>query len=75
MEETLDAFAGLIKQGKVRAIGASNYTAERLTQALEISRRLGLPRYECLQPHYNLSRITHRIIDKRASGSRQVAAE
>ena len=54
LEETLDAFAGLIKQGKVRAIGASNYTAERLTQALETSRRLGLPRYECLQPHYNL---------------------
>ena len=54
LEETLDAFAGLIKQGKVRAIGASNYSAERLTQALEISRRLGLPRYECLQPHYNL---------------------
>lgn len=54
LEETLDAFAGLIKQGKVRALGASNYSAERLTQALEISRRLGLPRYECLQPHYNL---------------------
>jgi aryl-alcohol dehydrogenase-like predicted oxidoreductase len=54
LEETLDAFAGLIKQGKVRAIGASNYTAERFTQALAISRRLGLPRYECLQPHYNL---------------------
>jgi aryl-alcohol dehydrogenase-like predicted oxidoreductase len=54
LEETLETFADLIKQGKVRAIGASNYTAERLTQALEISRRLGLPRYECLQPHYNL---------------------
>jgi aryl-alcohol dehydrogenase-like predicted oxidoreductase len=54
LEETFDAFAGLIEQGKVRAIGASNYTAERLTQALEISRRLSLPRYECLQPHYNL---------------------
>jgi aryl-alcohol dehydrogenase-like predicted oxidoreductase len=54
LEETLDAFAGLIKQGKVRALGASNYNAERLTQALETSRRLGLLRYECLQPHYNL---------------------
>jgi len=54
LEETLEAFAGLIKQGKVRAIGASNYAADRLTQALEISRRLGLPRFECLQPHYNL---------------------
>lgn len=54
LEETLEAFANLIKQGKVRAIGASNYSAERLTQALEISRKCGLPRYECLQPHYNL---------------------
>ena len=54
LEETLEAFAGLIKQGKVRAIGASNYSAARLAQALEISRRLGLPRYESLQPHYNL---------------------
>ena len=54
LEETLEAFANLIKQGKVRAIGASNYGAERLTQALEISRKCGLPRYECLQPHYNL---------------------
>jgi aryl-alcohol dehydrogenase-like predicted oxidoreductase len=58
LEETLDAFASLIKQGKVRAIGASNYTADRLTQALETSRRLGLPRYECLQPHYNLCERT-----------------
>jgi aryl-alcohol dehydrogenase-like predicted oxidoreductase len=54
LEETLGAFAHLIKQGKVRAIGASNYNAERLSQALELSRQLGLPRYECLQPHYNL---------------------
>lgn len=54
LEDTLDAFATLIKQGKVRAIGASNYTAERLTLALETSQRLGLPRFECLQPHYNL---------------------
>lgn len=54
LHETLDAFAHLIKQGKVRAIGASNYSAARLTQALEISRQNGLPRYECLQPHYNL---------------------
>lgn len=54
LEETLDAFASLMKQGKIRAIGASNYSAERLAQALEISQRLGLPRYECLQPHFNL---------------------
>jgi aryl-alcohol dehydrogenase-like predicted oxidoreductase len=54
LEETLQAFAGLIKQGKVRAIGASNYTVPRLAAALETSARLGLPRYETLQPLYNL---------------------
>ncbi|HET9147441.1 MAG TPA: aldo/keto reductase [Acetobacteraceae bacterium] len=54
LEETLEAFAALIKAGKVRAIGASNYTAPRLREALETSRRLGLPRYESLQPQYNL---------------------
>lgn len=54
LEETLEAFAGLIQQGKVRAIGASNYEAPRLAQALDTSRRLGLPRYEVLQPLYNL---------------------
>ncbi len=54
LEETLIAFAKLIEQGKVRAIGASNYTAARLKEALETSARLGLPRYESLQPHYNL---------------------
>ena len=53
-EETAQAFADLIKAGKVRAIGASNFTAARLKSALEVSRRLGLPRYESLQPHYNL---------------------
>jgi aryl-alcohol dehydrogenase-like predicted oxidoreductase len=54
LEETLGAFARLIEQGKVRAIGASNYTAPRLREALETSTRLGLPRFESLQPHYNL---------------------
>lgn len=54
LEETLSAFAQLIQQGKVRAIGASNYTAERLAQALEVSEQNGLPRYESLQPLYNL---------------------
>jgi aryl-alcohol dehydrogenase-like predicted oxidoreductase len=54
LEETLSAFAELIKEGKVRAIGASNYTARRLKEALETSARFGLPRYESLQPHYNL---------------------
>ena len=54
LEETLDAFAQLIQQGKVKAIGASNYSAERLSQALDVSERHGYPRYESLQPQYNL---------------------
>ncbi|SFM39251.1 aldo/keto reductase [Variovorax sp. OV329] len=54
LEDTLGAFGELIKVGKVRAIGASNYSAPRLAQALAVSRREGLPRYECLQPLYNL---------------------
>jgi aryl-alcohol dehydrogenase-like predicted oxidoreductase len=54
LEETLGAYDQLIKQGKVRAIGASNYTGARLTEALSVSKQHGLPRYECLQPHYNL---------------------
>jgi aryl-alcohol dehydrogenase-like predicted oxidoreductase len=54
LEETLGTYASLIEQGKVRAIGASNYTAPRLKQALKTSAKLGLPRYEALQPHYNL---------------------
>ncbi|MGA3341421.1 MAG: aldo/keto reductase [Methylocella sp.] len=53
-EETLEAFASLIQSGKVRAIGASNYSAPRLTEALKIARAQGLPLYGCLQPHYNL---------------------
>ena len=57
-EETLAAYSTLIRAGKVRAIGASNLTAARLTQALEVSAKTGLPRYECLQPHYNLSERT-----------------
>jgi len=54
LEETLAAYADLIREGKVRAIGASNYTGPRLAHALETSRRLGVPRYESLQPQYNL---------------------
>ena len=55
LEETLGAFAELIKEGKVRAIGASNYTAPRLAlRARRRAQRLGLPRYESLQPLYNL---------------------
>jgi aryl-alcohol dehydrogenase-like predicted oxidoreductase len=53
-EETLEAYDQLIREGKVRAIGASNYSAERLRQALEVSEKAGLPRYESLQPEYSL---------------------
>ena len=53
-EETLDAFDGLVRAGKVRALGASNFSAERLRSALEISARDGLASYVALQPHYNL---------------------
>ena len=54
LQEILSAYQTLIKQGKVRAIGASNHTAARLSEALTISRDSGLPRYEVLQPEYNL---------------------
>jgi aryl-alcohol dehydrogenase-like predicted oxidoreductase len=54
IEETLGAYQKLIAQGKVRAIGASNFTAARVTESLEASRKHGLPRYEALQPEYNL---------------------
>ena len=54
LDETLDAHAELIEAGKVRAIGASNYSAERLEAALAHERGAGLPRYETLQPYYNL---------------------
>lgn len=54
MEETLGAHQRLIEQGKVRNIGASNFTAARLAEALKVSRNGGLPQYQVLQPHYNL---------------------
>jgi aryl-alcohol dehydrogenase-like predicted oxidoreductase len=54
MEETLDAFARLIDAGKVRVIGASNFSAARFADALAVSKQHGLPRYETLQPEYNL---------------------
>jgi aryl-alcohol dehydrogenase-like predicted oxidoreductase len=54
MEETLGAFARLIEAGKVRVIGASNFSAGRFADALAMSKRHGLPRYESLQPEYNL---------------------
>ncbi|RYY46000.1 MAG: aldo/keto reductase [Sphingomonadales bacterium] len=53
-EDVLAAFAKLIDAGKVRALGASNFSAERLGSALEVAKREGLPRYEVLQPEYNL---------------------
>ncbi len=54
LDETLEAYSQLMNQGKVRAIGASNYSAERLADAMKVSEELGLPRYVSLQPRYNL---------------------
>jgi aryl-alcohol dehydrogenase-like predicted oxidoreductase len=54
LTETLEAFTSLIKEGKVRAIGASNYEAERLKEALKVSKDNGLASYQSLQPEYNL---------------------
>ena len=53
-EETLGAYARLIEAGKVRVVGASNFSAERLSEALSLADTQGLPRYESLQPEYNL---------------------
>ncbi len=55
LEETLAAYDRLIRAGKVRAIGASNYSAARLREALAVAARENLPRYECLQPGYSLA--------------------
>jgi aryl-alcohol dehydrogenase-like predicted oxidoreductase len=54
LSDTLGTFGRLIEQGKVRAIGASNYNADRLADALQVSKQHNLPRYESLQPEYNL---------------------
>ena len=54
LEETLGAFAELVRDGKVRAVGASNYSAARLAEAIAVSERDGLARYVALQPRYNL---------------------
>jgi aryl-alcohol dehydrogenase-like predicted oxidoreductase len=54
IEETLSAYADLIKAGKVREIGASNFSADRLAESLKISATKGLPRYQSLQPQYSL---------------------
>jgi len=53
-EETLSAYGELVKAGKLRAIGASNFEAPRLAEAAKISKEKGLPAYVSLQPHYNL---------------------
>lgn len=55
LEETLTTFAELVRDGKVGAVGASNFTAPRLAEALAVSARLGLPRFEFLQPNYHLA--------------------
>jgi aryl-alcohol dehydrogenase-like predicted oxidoreductase len=54
LDETMRALEDLVRQGKVRYLGASNYPAWLLTKALWVSDRLGLARYDSLQPHYNL---------------------
>jgi aryl-alcohol dehydrogenase-like predicted oxidoreductase len=53
-DETLDAYSRLLEQGKLRSVGASNLPAERLAQALDVAAQRGLPRYQTLQPLYNL---------------------
>jgi aryl-alcohol dehydrogenase-like predicted oxidoreductase len=55
LEETMGAFTELVEQGKVRVLGASNYSAERLSQAIQVSKGNGLAVYQTLQPHYNLA--------------------
>ena len=54
VEETLEAYAQLIQQGKIKAIGASNFSADRLEAALNASEKNNLPRYQTFQPRYNL---------------------
>lgn len=54
IEETLEAYHTLVKQGKIRAIGASNFKADRLVESIETAKRLGYPVYQTLQPLYNL---------------------
>jgi aryl-alcohol dehydrogenase-like predicted oxidoreductase len=54
LEETMHIFTDLVKQGKIRTIGASNYSANRLKEALKVSKDNGLESYQTLQPEYNL---------------------
>lgn len=65
LEETLRAFDDLVSAGKVRVVGASNYEASRLADALDTSRDKGLRRYESLQPEYNL--MDRRVSKRRCS--------
>ncbi len=59
LEETLSAYQRLIEAGKVRVIGASNYSGARLEEALAVSRKSGLPAYQIIQPEYNLYDRAH----------------
>jgi len=59
LEETLRTFDALVREGKVRYIAASNYTAPRLQAALDVSKQNGFARYIALQPHYNLLEREH----------------
>ncbi len=54
LEETAGVFGELVNEGKVRAIGASNFTSERLQASLDVQRQLGVATWSALQPHYNL---------------------
>ena len=62
IEETLEAYQQLINEGKIRWIGASNLSPERLQLSLQISKEKGLPSYQTFQPHYNL--IEREIFEK-----------
>jgi aryl-alcohol dehydrogenase-like predicted oxidoreductase len=59
VEEIVTALDALVKEGKVRAVGASNISPERLAASLDFAEREGLTRYEILQPHYNLVEREH----------------
>lgn len=74
VEDFLTTLDGLVRQGKVRQIAASNITAARLTEALDASEREGLARYVALQPHYNLvSRDTYEGELSRVAAERGLA--
>jgi len=57
--ETLETYTKLVKEGKVRAIGASNYSGDRLKEAIAVSKENNLAAYQCLQPEYNLYEREH----------------